>query len=437
MRQAPARRDKTQNKREYHGGYRELGDGGGPHIPLAERHIEPGPAGRRPSGRRPLRPPKSRATFSVLKSDRPKSISAPIVAGARIRLRALCLGLSVALLSPTAGAKDPTQTVVILYEGASGPAFVIADGLRINTKTELYACVGNERFDNNGYKRLPKVPLAQMTALERGSDGVIRMTSASGVTCVVPQNLKLEKRTGLTPKDLADMATLSGRFLAKSASTMGSDMVPPEFKTGMKIVVVPAPDPELAEYLRVTREPSISLLREYLQQYPAAAHTPAVKNSLAGMIAEEGENALLAFRRSVETGAPDYGRLRAARERAGEALQVVVAFVRAEKLRFETDSLTQNLLGSGCAGCAAESPPTASRNPARRTRCDNPLAAAPRSPARATAAPGSRPSAAPRPPPTASSAAPGSAPGSPPKALLQVLDKSLKTRCGKVVLHRV
>ncbi|MBI2682033.1 MAG: hypothetical protein HYX26_02240 [Acidobacteriales bacterium] len=234
------------------------------------------------------------------------------------------------------------QTIVILYDTPSGPAYVIADGLRINTKAEMYACVGNERFDNNGYKKLAKVPLSQMTALERGSDGVIRMTSPSGVSCVAPQNLKLEKRTGVTPKDLADMALLTGRFISKSASTQGSDMVPPEFKTGMKIVVVPGPDPEPAEYLRVTRAPTIPLLREYLRQYAAAPHTVEVKGALAGMITGEGENALIAYRRSVDTGAPNYGLLKTAREQAAEALKVMVNFVRADKLRFETDSITHS-----------------------------------------------------------------------------------------------
>src|SRR5262245_54594273 len=98
----------------------------------------------------------------------------------------------------------------------------------LNGKSEVYACSGSERLENNTYKKLGKIPLSAALAIERDSNGILRMTTSGGTTCIVPQNLKLEKRKDLTPSDLAEMAVVTGRWISKSAN--GNDLVPPEFK---------------------------------------------------------------------------------------------------------------------------------------------------------------------------------------------------------------
>jgi len=262
----------------------------------------------------------------------------------RLRHSGAILGL-ILVCSIAAAAKDQPLSAIILYETPNGPAYVQANTILLNGKNEVYACADNTPLDNNAYKRLGKMKLDQAQAIERGTDGVLTMTTAGGKSCIVPQNLKLEKKTTLTPSQMADQAVISGRFISKS--TNGADLVPSEFKIGTLIKFVPAADDELAEYLRVTRKAPQPLLGEYLTKYPSAPHTLEVKNILAGMIVTDGENALATYKKSVEMKAPDYKQLRVAREKANEARKVVPSFIRAEKLLFETDSLTQNILQAG------------------------------------------------------------------------------------------
>jgi hypothetical protein len=259
--------------------------------------------------------------------------------------RRSCALLSVVLsLSFVALAKDPPQIGIILYETPNGPAFVQASELLLNGKNEAYVCTEGETHDNNSYKKQPKVKIAGAQSMERDASGVIHMITASGTSCVVPQNLKLEKRKGVTLRELADLAVLSGKYISKSGN--GSDSVPAQFAVGTKIVFVPAADAELAEFLRVSRRPSIALYREYLLQYPAAAHTAEVKQSLAGMITAEGEAALANYKKSASS-TPDYPTLRIARDKAMDAMRVVPSFVRADKLRLEVDQLVQGVLAAG------------------------------------------------------------------------------------------
>ena len=248
----------------------------------------------------------------------------------------LCIGLAA-----TALAKDKPLVGIVLYDTPAGPAYVQAADVTLNGKPEVLTCIGDEKLDNNGYKRLPKSPLSAALIVERDSAGLLRMTTSGGTTCIVPANLKLEKKTVYLPKDLAAMAVLGGRVISKSAN--GADVMPAEFKPGTRIQFVAVADDELAEYLRVSRTPAIALWGEYLKQYPAAAHSNEVKNALAGMITAEGESALAAFKRSQDDKAPKYELLRAAKAKAAEARKVI-SFVRAEKLSFDADALVQSVL---------------------------------------------------------------------------------------------
>jgi hypothetical protein len=268
----------------------------------------------------------------------------------RVRLRLmghLCLFLC---LASAVFAKDAPKVGIILYESSAGPAYVQATDILINGKNEVYVCGDADAHDNSSYKRLGKAKIATATSIDRDPKGVLRMTTAGGTACIAPMNLKLEKRKGVTPRELADMAVLTGRFVSRSAN--GNDTVPPQFAVGTRIVFVPGPDAEMAEYLRVTRKPTIALLREYLLQYPAAAHTNEVKQGLAGMITAEGESALLEYKQSVESGKPAYATLRTARDKMLDAKRVVPSFVRAEKLQIEIESLLHGILANGRAEVA-------------------------------------------------------------------------------------
>jgi hypothetical protein len=262
----------------------------------------------------------------------------------RLPRRSLGLPCVIALFAGFAVAKDPPQIGIVLYESANGPAFVQAAEILLNGKNEVYVCTEGETHDNSSYKKQPKVKITGAQSIEREMNGVLHMMTAAGTFCIVPQNLKLEKRKGVTLKELADMAVLSGKFIAKSGN--GSDSVPPQFAPGTKIVFAAAADAELAEFLRVSRRPAIALYREYLLQYPAAAHTAEVKQALAGMITGEGEAALASYKKTA-SGTPEYPTLRIARDKATEAMKVVPSFVRADKLRLEVDQLVQGILSVG------------------------------------------------------------------------------------------
>ena len=144
--------------------------------------------------------------------------------------------------------KDAPLTVIELFDGPNGAAFVQVTGLLINGKAEVRACGGATTINKSAYGKLAKISLnASVTSLERDASGTMSLTRGSAADCVVPSNLKFDKDGSFTPAQLADQAVLQGQVV--SSSPAGTTAIPP-FKPGVNIVFVSVPDSELGEYLR-------------------------------------------------------------------------------------------------------------------------------------------------------------------------------------------
>jgi hypothetical protein len=146
----------------------------------------------------------------------------------------------------------------------------------------------------------------------------------------VPTNLKFEKDESLTPAQVADRAVLSGQVLSSSDKSVTA--LPP-FKPTVKIVFVPAPDTELAEYLRANRAHSVAQWQDYLSRYPKAAHTDTGKQSLVALLLKDGSDGLAAYRSSASSSSPAYAQLRTAYLRADQAHELIPTNDDASKLR--------------------------------------------------------------------------------------------------------
>jgi hypothetical protein len=123
---------------------------------------------------------------------------------------------------------------------------------------------------------------------------------------------------------------LQGQVLSSSVQGVTT---PPLFKPTVKIVIVAAPDTELAEYLRANRAHSVPQWQDYLSRYPKAAHTDAAKQSLAQLLLKDGADALEAYRSSASSSSPAYAQLRTAFLRADQAHELIPASEDASKLR--------------------------------------------------------------------------------------------------------
>src|SRR5947209_7362036 len=165
-------------------------------------------------------------------------------------------------------AKEVPITAIALYDGHSGPAYIHITGLLLNGKTELRVCDGVPKIDKRTYDTLPRTQLTGATTLERGADGVLMLTSANAKPmCVVPSNLKFERNAEFTPSEAAEQATLLGTPVSSSVPNAGL----PAFKPGMRLVLVAAPDDELAQFLIAQRANSIKGWQEFLGRYGSSA----------------------------------------------------------------------------------------------------------------------------------------------------------------------
>jgi hypothetical protein len=232
--------------------------------------------------------------------------------------------LSLVLIAGTVvHSKEAPLTVIELFDGSDGAAYVQIGDFLLNGKAEVRSCAGATGINKSNYSKLQKIPLnTSIISLERDAQGVLMITRQSGSECVVPSNLKFEKDETLSPAKVADRALLQGQAL--SSSLAGTTALPP-FKPGVKIVFVAAPDTELAEYLRADRAHSIAQWKDYLGRYPKAAHTDAAKQSLVDLLVKDGEQQLAAYKGSVSTDNPSHSALQAAFARSGEAHDVLPA----------------------------------------------------------------------------------------------------------------
>ena len=266
-------------------------------------------------------------------------------AGAILVLHNFVLHMILALACANwAAAKDKPLVAIVLYEGSSGPAWVQISDVALNGKTEVAVCTPGATLDNSAYRKLSKMRLLGVVSLERDAAGTMSLATGTGLYCIVPTNLKLEKGS-YAPRDLAGMAVLQGKVISKS--TNGSDVVPAEFKPGTKLQFVEAPDAELAEFLRAQRWQTVPLWRDYLKLYPAAAHVQDARQALATLITGSAEVEMAAFTKSVGAHAPAYDHLKNARTQTQEALQVLPSFVRAQKLDFAIRAQLQDVVTAG------------------------------------------------------------------------------------------
>lgn len=204
-------------------------------------------------------------------------------------------------------------------------------GLMINGKAEVRACGSATQINKSNYGKLLKIALTpSITSLERDAKGTMTLTRGTESECVVPSNYKFEKDESFTPAQLADHSTLQGQVL--SSSDKGVTALP-AFKATVKIVFVPAPDTELAEYLRANRAQSVGQWQDYLSRYPKATHTDAGKQSLATLLLKDGADSLAAYHASASTASPAYAQLRTAYLRADQVHELLPTSDAAQKLR--------------------------------------------------------------------------------------------------------
>jgi hypothetical protein len=251
-----------------------------------------------------------------------------------------CLGIFVIC----AQAKEAsTVNAIVLLDGPGGPAYVQISGLMLNGKTELRVCDGVAKIDKKTYDRLPKIQLTGATSLERRADGVLMLAVQPAPVCVVPSNLRFEKNSELTLTEAADQAALQGTVVGTSAK-QSSEL--PVFKAGMRLVFVPAPDTELAEYLRAQRANSIAGWRDFLVRYDSSPHTLEAKKSLAALFEEAAESAFGEYKKSAAANAPDFAQLKRAQGQAEQASHIVEGHPAASKLMEQIRGELDKLLAS-------------------------------------------------------------------------------------------
>ncbi len=227
-----------------------------------------------------------------------------------------CTALGVIALGwhdPSALAKEPSLSAIELYDGANGAAYVQLADVLINGKAELRGCGGSaaNSIDKSEYGKLPRVGLAPGGVLERGADGMLRYgTGQAPGACVVPDNVKFEHSAAFTSVMLADQADLRGRAIGGGPDAAATAQ---PLKKGVKLVIVAAPDVELAEYLLADRVGTIPAWKGYLTKYAGGAHADIAKRALTSLYVDAGQRALSSYQKSVSSPSPSYGDLKNAR----------------------------------------------------------------------------------------------------------------------------
>jgi hypothetical protein len=238
--------------------------------------------------------------------------------------------LFVVVAGPSALSKEVPLSAIELFDGPNGASYVQITGLLINGKTELRACGGATQINKSNYGKLAKIALTSaVTSLERDPAGTMNLKLGTESQCVVPSNLKFEKDETLTPAQLAERAVLDGTIVGSSPA--GIRQVPP-FKATVKLVFVPAPDVELAEYLKADRARSIAGWQDYLSRYSKTGHTDPAKQSLAALLLKQGEDSLAAYRGSAASNSPAYAQLKAAYLLVNQAHELLPSGDAARKL---------------------------------------------------------------------------------------------------------
>lgn len=217
------------------------------------------------------------------------------------------LGFSVPAF---AYAKAPELSAIEVYPIGDSQAYVQISGFALNGKNEVHLCAGAQTISKGNYNKLQRIELAPGMSLERKKDGVLLLNHDGKQECIVPGNLKLEKAEGETPAELADRAELSGQIASKSVSTAAGI---PRLTPGVKIVLVPTLNTELAEFLMAQRAGTIPSWRAYLGKYPAGQRSGEAKAALSVLYVQDGQVALAAYQASLKAPQPDYDKLQKAK----------------------------------------------------------------------------------------------------------------------------
>ncbi len=184
-------------------------------------------------------------------------------------------------------AKDAPVAAIVLFDGTQGAAYVQITGVTLNGKTEVRVCDGVSKFDKNAYNALPRVPFAGASSLQLREDGVLMLTVNAQPECVVPSNLKFDRKPELTPAEAAEQAVLQGAPVSAS----GLDLGIPALKPGVQVVFVPSPDVELADFLRAQRANTLKDWQDFVVRYPSSNRLAGAQNAIAGLHQQAAEAA--------------------------------------------------------------------------------------------------------------------------------------------------
>jgi hypothetical protein len=251
-----------------------------------------------------------------------------------------CFAIVVIGASVSALAKDAPATVVALFDGTAGAAYVQLVGMTLNGKTEVRLCDGVSRFDKNAYNALPRATFTGASSLQRGADGVLTLTVDAKTLCVVPSNLKFDKKSELTPAEAAEQAVLQGTPVSSSAL----DSAIPALKPGVQLIFVSAPDVEFADFLRAQRANTLKDWQDFLARYPTSKHLTAARNAMAGIHQQDAEAAFAQYQKSTSAGKLDIALLRRACSEAQAANQASAGYAPAIKLLDAIGRELDNLL---------------------------------------------------------------------------------------------
>jgi hypothetical protein len=226
---------------------------------------------------------------------------------------ALAIVTALGLYTPSAAAKDASLAAIELYDGASGPAYIQLQNVIINGKIEMRDCtpLGIAPMDKSAYNKLEKLSLAVGGVLDRGPDGVLRYSPATGTAlCVVPMNIKFDHDTPQTPAAMAEGIPFHGDPVGP-----GSDgaAIAPRLSNGVKLVFVAAPNSELAEFLLAQRATSIAGWQNYLGKFPSSPHIDESKDALTALFVQAGQKALSDYAKTAGSAAPAFASLKEAK----------------------------------------------------------------------------------------------------------------------------
>jgi tetratricopeptide (TPR) repeat protein len=95
-------------------------------------------------------------------------------------------------------------------------------------------------------------------------------------------------------------------------SSSPRDAVIPEFKPGVQLVFIAAPDVELADFLRAQRANTLKDWEDFSTRYPSSARRASAQNAIAGFHQQAAEAAFAQYRSSSGAKKQDFALLRQA-----------------------------------------------------------------------------------------------------------------------------